>query len=82
MCVATADMDMGNRRSGSPLLQMMAYANIKQEQESLPSPKLNVSAVKFFVDNKTGKLYTDVCICGSTYTSGCMVDGLGATAAH
>ena len=29
----------------------------------------------------TGKLHT-VCLCGSTYTSGCVVDGLGATAAH
>ena len=29
----------------------------------------------------TGKLYTDVCLCCSAHTSGCMVDGLGATAA-
>ena len=29
----------------------------------------------------TCKLYTDVCLCCSTHTSGCMVDGLGATAA-
>ena len=28
----------------------------------------------------TGKLYTDVCLC-SAHTSGCVVDGLGATAA-
>ena len=30
----------------------------------------------------TGKLYTDVCLCCSAHTSGCVVDGLGATAAH
>ena len=30
----------------------------------------------------TGKLYTDVCLCCSAYTSGCVVDGLGATATH
>ena len=29
----------------------------------------------------TGKLYTDVCLCCSAHTSGCVVDGLGATAA-
>ena len=29
----------------------------------------------------TGKLYT-TCLCCSTHTSGCVVDGLGATAAH
>ena len=27
-----------------------------------------------------GKLYTDVCLCCSGHTSGCVVDGLGATA--
>ena len=30
----------------------------------------------------TGKLYTDVGLCCSTHTSGCVVDGLWATAAH
>ena len=30
----------------------------------------------------TGKLYSDVCQCGSAHTSGCVVDGLGAKAAH
>ena len=30
----------------------------------------------------TGKLYTDVCLCCSAHTSGFVVDGLGATAAH
>ena len=30
----------------------------------------------------TGKLNTDVCLCGSAHTSGCVVDGLGATAAY
>ena len=29
----------------------------------------------------TGELYTDVCLCCSAHTSGCVVDGLGATAA-
>ena len=29
----------------------------------------------------TGKLYTDVCLCCSAHTSGCVVDGLGAMAA-
>ena len=29
----------------------------------------------------TGKLYTDVCLCCPAHTSGCVVDGLGATAA-
>ena len=29
----------------------------------------------------TGKLHTDVCLCSSAHTSGCVVDGLGATAA-
>ena len=29
----------------------------------------------------TGKLYTDVCLCCSAHTSGCVVHGLGATAA-
>ena len=29
----------------------------------------------------TGKLYTNVCLCCSAHTSGCVVDGLGATAA-
>ena len=29
----------------------------------------------------TGKLYTDVCLCCSAHTSGCVVDGLGATVA-
>ena len=29
----------------------------------------------------TGKLYTDVCLCCSAHTSGCVVDGLEATAA-
>ena len=29
----------------------------------------------------TGKLYTEVCLCCSAHTSGCVVDGLGATAA-
>ena len=28
-----------------------------------------------------GKLYTDVCLCCSAHTSGCVVDGLGAMAA-
>ena len=30
----------------------------------------------------TGKLNTDVCLCGFTHTSGCVVDGLWATAAY
>ena len=30
----------------------------------------------------TGKLYNDVCLCGSAHTSGCVVDGLSATAAY
>ena len=30
----------------------------------------------------TGKSYTDVCLCDSAQTSECVVDGLGATAAH
>ena len=30
----------------------------------------------------TGKLYTDVYLCCSAHTSGCVVDGLGTTAAH
>ena len=30
----------------------------------------------------TGKSYTDVCLCDSAHTSECVVDGLGATAAH
>ena len=29
----------------------------------------------------TGKLSTDVCLCCSAHTSGCMVDSLGAMAA-
>ena len=29
----------------------------------------------------TGKLYNDVCLCGSTHSSGCVVDSLSATAA-
>ena len=29
-----------------------------------------------------GKLCTDVCLCSSAHTSVCVVDGLGATAAH
>ena len=29
----------------------------------------------------TGMLNTDVCLCCSAHTSGCVVDGLGATAA-
>ena len=29
----------------------------------------------------TGKLYTDACLCYSTHTNGCVVNGLGATAA-
>ena len=29
-----------------------------------------------------GKLYTDVCSCGSIHTSGCMVNGLGAMVAY
>ena len=30
----------------------------------------------------TGKLNTDVCLCGSAHTSRCMVNGLGATATY
>ena len=30
----------------------------------------------------TGKLYSYVCLCGSTHTSGCVVDVLGAKATH
>ena len=30
----------------------------------------------------TGKLNTNVCLCGSTYTSGCVVNGLGAMAVY
>ena len=30
----------------------------------------------------TGKLNTNVCLCGSTHTSGCVVDGLGAMAVY
>ena len=26
----------------------------------------------------TGKVYTDVCLCGFVHSSGCVVDGLGA----
>ena len=29
----------------------------------------------------TGKLFSDVCLCCSVHTSGCVVDGLGATGA-
>ena len=29
----------------------------------------------------TGKLYTDVCLCCSAHSSGCVVDGLGTMAA-
>ena len=31
---------------------------------------------------QVGKLNTDVCLCGSAHTGGCVVDGLGATAAY
>ena len=37
--------------------------------------------VSLTVNHLTGKLYTDVCLCCSAHTSGCVVDGLGATAA-
>ena len=33
------------------------------------------------VSTGTGKLNTDVCLCGSAHTSGCVVDSLGAVAA-
>ena len=44
---------MGNTDSGSPLIQMMVYACIKQTEESLPSPILDVSVVKLFTANGT-----------------------------
>ena len=41
-----ADVDMGNKRSGTPLLQMMMYAII------LPKPKeLQMKVLDFFIDN-------------------------------
>lgn len=45
------DIDMGNTETGSPLIQMMLYASIKQTEEGLPSPSIEVSIVKLFVDN-------------------------------
>ena len=46
-----ADIDMGNQKSGTPLLQMMVYAYIKQREENLPTPKIKVSIIKLFIDN-------------------------------
>jgi hypothetical protein len=48
-----ADFDMGNMESGSPLIQMMIYAYIKQTEEGLSSPQIDVSIVKFFTDHGT-----------------------------
>ena len=47
------DFDMGSMDTGSPLIQMMIYAYIKQTEEGLPSPEIDVSIVKFFTDNGT-----------------------------
>ena len=52
LCIPT-DIDMGNTETGSPLIQMMLYASIKQTEESLPRPNIEVSIVKWFVDNGT-----------------------------
>ena len=48
-----ADFDMGNTESGSPLIQMMIYAYIKQTEEGLSSPQIDVSIIKFFTDHGT-----------------------------
>ena len=47
------DIDMGNMESGSPLIQMMVYADIKQKEGKIPYPKVDASIVNFFVMNGT-----------------------------
>ena len=41
-----ADVDMGNEKSGTPLLQMMMYAIIQRKPK-----QLQLGVVKFFIDN-------------------------------
>ena len=41
-----ADVDMGNQFCGTPLLQMMTYAQIQQKQH-----QLSLNIVQFFIDN-------------------------------
>ena len=42
----------------------------------------NYNTIEIYICVYICKLYTDVCLCCSTHTSGCVVDGLGAVTAH
>ena len=43
------DIDMGNPESGTPLIQMMAYAQFKKDEDNLSSPKIDASIVELFI---------------------------------
>ena len=49
MCDYYTDIDMGNRESGNPLLQMMVYAFNLDEA----NPNIDAEIVQFFVDEHT-----------------------------
>lgn len=46
-------MDMGSEESGSPLIQMMVHADEMKKLEGLPYLKLDISIIKYFVENGT-----------------------------
>ena len=46
MYVYIIDVDMGNKTSGTPLLQTMMYAKLKDQEK-----ELNVKVVRFFIKN-------------------------------
>ena len=54
---------MGNEKSGSPLLQMMAYARIRRKQDNLSSPRIDVSMLELFIEK--GAVLSRVLTAGS-----------------
>ena len=46
-----SDVDMGTPSSGTPLLQMFAYAHLKQMEQKLPSLPLDEDVVEHFIES-------------------------------
>ena len=52
MCICVlSDVDMGTPRSGTPLLQMLVLAHLKQMEQKLPNLPLDEDVVEFFIES-------------------------------
>ena len=60
----TIDVDMGDRFSGIPLLQMMVYAHNKQKQHKLQRVEINIDVVEYFI-NRDRAVLRRLIACGA-----------------